>query len=278
MTIPPVQEELEALEIEQLLDAIYKHYGYDFRHYAVSSMRRRLRHTVRAEGLSTISGLKEKVLHDSRAMEHLLLALSINVSAMFRDPSFYLALRRAVVPHLRTYPFVRIWHAGCSTGEEVYSMAILLLEEGLYERTRLYATDMNEAVLKRAREGIYPLLHMKQYTSNYLNAGGQQAFSDYYTADYDAAIFRPSLRKNIVFAQHNLVTDGPFNEFQVILCRNVMIYFDAVLQEHVHQLFLDSLARRGFLCIGNKETIRHSAVQEQYAELEPHEKIYRRVS
>src|SRR6185369_6197239 len=189
------------------------HYGFDFRSYAYASIRRRLWRRIEAEGLKTITALQERVLHDPAMMEQLLLDLSINVTAMFRDPSFYLAFREKVVPLLRTYPFFRIWHAGCSTGEEVYSMAILLEEEGLYDRARIYATDINEVVLARARDGIYPVERMQEYTQNYLKAGGRQSFSEYYTAKYDHALFGPNLRRNVVFAQHNLVTDRSFSEF-----------------------------------------------------------------
>ena len=268
---------LEHVEIELLLEGVYRHYGYDFRDYAPSSLRRRIRERVRSEGLQTISGLKEKVLHDPECMERLLLGLSINVSAMFRDPCFYHALRTRVLPLLRTYPIIRIWHAGCSTGEEVYSMAILLQEEGLYERTRIYATDMNETVLQKARTGIVPLAGMKLYTANYLQSGGREMFSDYYTASYGNAILRPSLRKNVVFAQHNLATDRAFNEFQVIMCRNVMIYFNKDLQARVHTLFLESLVRLGFLCLGSKESLKYLPQEHDYEEFDPEQRIYRRV-
>lgn len=260
------------------MEAVYRRYGYDFRAYSPSSLRRRIRERVRAEGAKTVSGLKEKVLHDSSCMERLLAALSINVSAMFRDPALYRGFRERVVPLLRTYPFIRIWHAGCSTGEEVYSMAILLQEEGLYERTRLYATDMNETVLRVAREGIYPLASMKQYTSNYIEAGGKAAFSDYYTASYGNAMLRQGLKKNIVLAHHNLVTDGVFNEFHVIVCRNVLIYFNSQLQTRVHGLFMQSLVRRGFLCLGSKESMRYSGFESAYAEYDLPNKIYRRLA
>src|SRR3954463_4820955 len=193
--------DLEMVEIHLLTEGIYRHYGFDFRDYSLPSMRRRIWKRVYAEGLSTISGLLEKVLHDSACMERLLLDLSINTTAMFRDPSFYLSFRQKVVPLLRTYPFVRIWHAGCSTGEEVYSMAILLQEEGLYERCRIYATDINYTVLDVARAGIFPIEKMQEYTQNYLNGGGRQAFSEYYTAAYNGALFSPALRSRIVFAQ-----------------------------------------------------------------------------
>jgi chemotaxis protein methyltransferase CheR len=274
--ILPDPNPLEDVEIELLLEGVYRHYGYDFRDYSPSSLRRRIREQVRAEGLRTVSGLKEKVLHEPVAMERLLLGLSINVSAMFRDPGFYRVFRSRVVPLLRTYPFIRIWHAGCSTGEEVYSMAILLEEEGLYERTRIYATDMNELVLHKARDGIVPLAAMRQYTANYQQAGGQESFSRYYTASYDKAILRPSLRRNIVFAHHNLVSDRAFNEFQVIVCRNVMIYFKRELQTRVHDLFLDSLVRLGFLCLGARETMKYLPQEASYREFDGEWRIYRR--
>lgn len=269
--------ELETLEIQLLTEGIYRHYGFDFRDYSVPSLRRRIWKRVYAEGLTTISGLQERVLHDGQCMERLLLDLSINTTAMFRDPTFYLAFRHKVVPMLRTYPFVRIWHAGCSTGEEVYSMAILLQEEGLYDRCRIYATDINEPVLQRAKEGIFPLASMQENTSNYIAGGGKGTFSEYYTARYDFAIFRPALRENVVFAQHNLVTDASFNHFNVIICRNVFIYFNNSLQDRVHQLFLQSLEMFGILGLGKKETIRYTSVAENYDEIDAEERIYRRV-
>jgi chemotaxis protein methyltransferase CheR len=269
-------DDLEDVEIELLLEGVYRRYGYDFRDYALSSLRRRIRERVRAERLTTISGLKERVLHDSSAMERLAHGLSINVSTMFRDPGLYRVFRAKVVPVLRTYPFIRIWHAGCSTGEEVYSMAILLHEEGLYERARLYATDINETVLRKAKDGIFPLKAMKQYTADYQRGGGTAAFSEYYTAEYESAIFRPWLKTNMIFAQHNLATDGPFNEFHVILCRNVMIYFNNTLQARVHTLFLNSLVQFGFLCLGSKETLAYTAAENAYDEVDAAQKIYRR--
>src|SRR5215218_8774541 len=223
----------EELEIDLLLEGLFRQYGIDFRGYARSSLRRRVRAVLAAEPLATVSALQDRMLRDSACLGRLLLGLSVNVSAMFRDPRFFLAFRRKAVPLLRTYPFIRIWQAGCSMGEEVYSLAILLQEEGLYERCRIYATDMNEAVLKRAREGIYPLDVMQKYSANYIAAGGTGSLSDYYTAAYDHVMLRPALREHVVFSQHNLVSDGVFNEFNVILCRNVMIYFTAPLQERV---------------------------------------------
>ena len=210
-------------------------------------------------------------------MERLLLDLSINVTAMFRDPTFYAAFREKVVPVLRTHPFARIWIAGCSTGEEVYSLAILLEEEGLRERARIYATDINEEVLGRARAGVFPLDKMQEYTRNYIRAAGKRAFSEYYVAAYDGARFQRSLAENVVFAQHNLVSDRSFNEFHVIVCRNVMIYFDRPLQDRVHRLFYESLATFGILALGHKESIHFSPHESCYEELDPHEKLYRKI-
>jgi chemotaxis protein methyltransferase CheR len=268
-------DSLEDLEANLLLEAIHRQYGFDFREYSPASLRRRLRKRMMDEGLESLSQLQHLVLHDEHTMERLLLDLSINVTAMFRDPGFYAAFRRHVVPLLRTYPYFRVWHAGCSTGEEVYSMAILLHEEGLLERARIYATDMNEAVLERAREGIFPVDQMKDHTANYVRAGGTASFSDYYLAKYDGALFHRWLVDGVVFARHNLVTDGPFNEFHVIICRNVMIYFDENLQAKVHHLFFDSLARRGVLALGAKESVRFTEYQDRYEALDPQWKLYR---
>jgi len=271
------KHDLEYIEIKLLMEGIYRHYGFDFRDYSMPSLKRRVWKRVYAEGLSTVSGLQEKILHDPACMERLLLDLSINTTAMFRDPTFYLSFRRKVVPMLRTYPFVRIWHAGCSTGEEVYSMGILLQEEGLYDRCRIYATDINEAVLQKAKAGIFPLATMQENTSNYMAGGGAGTFSDYYTARYDHAIFRPSLRENVVFAQHNLVTDASFNHFNVIFCRNVLIYFNNALQDRVQDLFLQSMEMFGILGLGKKESIRYTVVGENYDVVDAEEKLYRRV-
>ncbi len=269
--------ELEQVEVELLLEGIFRKYGFDFRAYAYASIRRRLWKRIEADGLRTISGLQERVLHEPEMMERLLLDLSINVTAMFRDPQFYRAFREQVVPMLRTYPFIRLWHAGCASGEEVYSMAILLQEEGLYERARIYATDINEVVLQKAKEGIFPLDRMQEYTENYIAAGGKRAFSDYYVARYGGALFSPSLTKNVVFSQHNLVTDRSFSEFNVILCRNVLIYFDKSLQSKVHGLFYESLAMFGILALGSRESLRFSAYEECYEQINGPEKIYRKV-
>ena len=271
-------DDVEPLETQLLLEAIFRRYGFDFREYARASLKRRLWRRVYAEGLATISGLQEKVLHDPACMERLLRDLSINVTAMFRDPTFYAAFREKVVPLLHTYPFTRIWNAGCSTGEETYSLAILLHEEGLLERARIYATDINDAVLEQARAGVFPLDKMRDYTQNYIRAGGTRSFSEYYVAKYDGAQFSRSLLDNVVFAQHNLVSDRSFNEFNVIVCRNVMIYFDRSLQDKVHDLFYESLATLGVLALGHKESIRFTRHAASYEELDPLEKLYRKVA
>lgn len=273
-----VRDDLETIEIRSLLEAVYQHYGYDFRNYARGSLRRRLWKRVYSERLQTISGLQERVLHDPAVMEAMLMDLSVNVTAMFRDPTFYLAMRRKVVPLLKTYPFVRIWIAGCSTGEETYSMAIMLEEEGLYERTRIYATDINQQVLERARQGTIPLERMRTFTDNYIKAGGRRSFSEYYEAHHNEARVKPSLLDNVVFAQHNLVTDRSFNEFNLIMCRNVMIYFNNELQNHVHDLFYESLVPFGLLTLGRKEAIKFTEHEDKYEELDEPERIYKRVA
>ncbi|QRO00304.1 protein-glutamate O-methyltransferase CheR [Archangium violaceum] len=267
---------LEEIELDLLLEGLVRRYGLDFRGYARASLKRRVWNMVHAQRLETISALQAQVLHDSSKMELLLQHLSVNTTTMFRDPSFFVAFREKIVPHLFSAPFVRIWHAGCSTGEEVYSLAILLMEAGLYERSRIYATDMNASVVERAKSGIFPLEHMREYTANYLRAGGSAAFSDYYTANYDHAIFKAPLRKNIVFAQHNLVSDGTFNEFNVVLCRNVLIYFGTQLQERVHRLLHQSLRRFGILALGRGETLRHTVLENDYDEVDFQERLYRR--
>ncbi|MGA7934895.1 MAG: protein-glutamate O-methyltransferase CheR [Kovacikia sp.] len=272
---PTPHSDLEEVEIQLLLEGIYRLYGFDFRNYAPSSLKRRIRCIMEAEELTTISALQDRVLHDPDCMERFLLSLTVHVTAMFRDPDFFVAFRNQVVPVLATYPFIRIWHAGCSTGQEVYSMAILLQEEGLYHRCRIYATDMNELVLQKARSGIYPLELMQEYTQLYLKAGGKHSFSEYYTAAYDNVAFRASLRENIIFSQHNLAADNSFNEFNVILCRNVLIYFNPTLQKRVHQLFYDSLCPLGILCLGRQETLKLTPYESHYEELG--NRIYRRL-
>ena len=273
----PADEELERLEIELLLEAVYRRYGFDFREYAPASLKRRLWRRMYAEGLETVTQLHDRLLHDPASMERLLLDLSINVTSMFRDPSFYMAFREHVVPTLHTYPFTRVWCAGCSTGEEVYSLAILLKEEGLYDRARIYATDINEQVLSAAREGVFPLERMKQYTQNYIRAGGKGEFSEYYVAAYEGARFSRSLTENVVFAQHNLASDRAFNEFNVIVCRNVLIYFDKTLQTRVHELFYESLDTFGVLALGHKESVAFTPYAEQYEVIQAAERIYKKI-
>jgi chemotaxis protein methyltransferase CheR len=269
---------LDDAQLVRLLDGIFRRYGYDFRNYAQASIRRRIMGYATSEEVRSVAELEARVLEDGACMERLLTVLTVHVTAMFRDPGFYQAFREKVVHALGTYPFVRIWHAGCSTGEEVYSLAIALTEEGIYDRCRIYATDLSEIVLQNARAGIFPLRAMKEYTENYLKAGGKAEFSEYYTAAYDHAVFRPELRGNIVFAPHNLVTDGSFNEFNVILCRNVMIYFNQALQNHVHDLLYRSLSRLGVLGLGRKESLRFTPHEQQYQELDGVERLYRKVA
>src|SRR2546423_230835 len=269
-------EDLEQIEIQLLLEGIFRHYGYDFRGYAPGSLKRRLWHRAYGEKVESMSALQAKVLHDPQVMERLLLDLSINVTSMFRDPTFYVAFRAKVVPLLRTYPFVRIWNVGCSTGEETYSLAILLREEGVYEKTRIYATDINDSVLERAQRGAFPLEKMRDYTENYIRAGGTEALSTYYTADGAVARFDRELREHVVFAQHNLVSDAAFNVFNVIVCRNVMIYFGKALQDRVHELFHDSLETFGILALWHKESIRFSKHENSYEAIDPQEKLYRK--
>jgi len=232
---------------------------------------------MEAEGLTDIAALQDKVLRNPDTLERLLLDFSVNWTAMFRDPGFFLAFRTNIVPTLRTYPFVRIWLAGCSTGEEVHSIAILLKEEGLYDKVRIYATDFNEASLCRAKDRIFPLDRMKLYSENYLRAGGKGSLSDYYTANYGRARFDSSLMKNVTFAQHNLATDASFNEFNVILCRNVMIYFNQDLHNRVHELLYASLVRLGTLGLGDKESIKFSPHEDCYEAIDERHKLYRKI-
>jgi chemotaxis protein methyltransferase CheR len=269
--------ENEAIEIELLIEAMYRKYGYDFRNYSRASLKRRIMNKLHLSGVENLSEMQHKILYDKKYFESVLLDLTVNVTEMFRDPSFYCALREKVFPILRTYPFVKIWHAGCSTGEEVYSMAIMLHEENLLANAMLYATDIDDKVLKKAREGIYPLDKIKEYTQNYQKACGKQSFSDYYVAKYEAAIMNSTLKKNIVFSQHNLVTDGIFGEMNLIICRNVLIYFDKELQNRVLNLFHDSLVRKGILCLGSKETIKFSQLKDAFIDYDEREKIYKKI-
>lgn len=276
--VPIGEEDLDRQDIELrlLLEAIYQMYGYDFRSYSKASVKRRVQHRLHMSGLKNISQMIERVVHDREFFVALLNDMTVNVTEMFRDPWFYKAFREEVIPRLKTYPFIKIWHAGSSTGEEIYSMAILLTEEGLYERTQIYATDIDKVVLEKARKGIYPLASFKQYSENYLKAGGKASLSDYYTAKYDSVIMDQRLKKNIVFADHDLATDQVFGEMQVVVCRNVIIYFDRELQRRVFSLFRDSLDIGGILCLGSKETMRFSGCDDEFEVLVKEARIYRK--
>ena len=274
---PDDERKLQALEIELLLTGVAERYGYDFRHYARASLTRRIRKAMAQEKVSSISALQSRLLHDSEAAMRFVAAVSVHTTAMFRDPDVYRALRSEVIPMLRTYPFVRVWHAGCSSGEEVYSLAILLEEEGLYDRCRIYATDISDEILDKARAGVFSLRSMREHTQAYQRAGGAEDFSRYYLADHESAVFRKSLRRNVVFSQHNLVCDSAFNEFQLVICRNVLLYFDETLRRRAHELFHASLSNFGVLVLGKKESMRFTEHEQAYQELREGLRIYRRV-
>jgi chemotaxis protein methyltransferase CheR len=267
---------VEDLEIRLLLEGIHHVYGYDFREYAKSSIKRRLTHWLAESEFDTFSEAQSQLLRERSLFENLLRGITVNVTEMFRDPAFFKVVREQVVPFLKTYPFVKIWHAGCATGEEAYSMAILLNEEGMQGRYRMYATDINEAVLHTAEEGLMPLAEMQRFTRNYQQSGGTASFANYYTARYDRAVLSPSLKKDIVFSSHNLATDAAFGEMNMVLCRNVMIYFKPALKERCLHLFDDSLLAGGFLCLGLKETLDRKTISATYEELAPHMRIYRK--
>jgi chemotaxis protein methyltransferase CheR len=268
---------LHTLEIELLLTGLAERYGYDFRNYARASLTRRVRKAVQAEGVRSISELQSVLLHDIEAAMRFVASMSVHTTSMFRDADVYSALRTDVIPFLRTYPFVRIWHAGCSSGEEVYSLAIMLEEHGVYDRCRIYATDISDSVLERARQGVFSLRSMRDYTQAYLRAGGTQDFSSYYVTDRAAAVFRKSLRRHMIFSQHNLVCDSVFNEFHLIVCRNVLLYFDQTLRERAHGLFDASLSHLGVLVLGKQESLRFTPHAARYQELREGLRLYRRV-
>ena len=276
-SLPEVSGESDGDDLRLLLDTIHERAGLDFRDYAMSSIRRRVASAVAATRTGSISGLQQRLQGNDQALTELIRVLTVHTTAMFRDPAFFRVFRERVVPVLRTYPFVRLWVAGCSTGEEVFSLSIVLHEEGLADRCRIYATDLSASVLERARAGIFPLSTMREYSRNYQLAGGKQPFSDYFTADSESVIFRRHLRERVVFATHNLVSDASFNEFNVILCRNVMIYFHRVLQERVHKLFSDSLAPLGFLGLGRSEAVRFTAQEQSYAAVDNRERLFRKI-
>lgn len=265
------------IELDLLLQAVYLKYGYDFRNYSKAHLKRRINHRLRLSEMNTISELQSKVLWDQDFYRVFLQDLSINVTEMFRDPAFYLAFRKKVISDLKTYAHIKIWHAGCSTGEEVYSLAIILKEENLLSRVRIYATDINKSALETAKQGIYSKKEIELYSKNYLDAGGKGRLSDFYTSKYGSVLFDKSLSKNIVFADHNLVTDGVFAEVNLIFCRNVLIYFDKFLQNKVFHLFFNSLARRGFLCLGTKESLAFTDLENSFETIDESMKIYKKI-
>jgi len=265
-------------EIESLLEAVERRYGYDFRHYARPSLRRRIRHRASSLGLQRIADLRASLLADEHSFADFVSSIAVHVTEMFRDPAFFRALREHVVPMLRTYPFFNVWHAGCATGEEVYSFAIVLEEEGIYDRARIYATDLEASALAHAREAIYPLKELRAYTESYRAAGGKGAFSDYYHSSSDWAKLDGSLGRRITFARHNLVTDAVFAETQLIVCRNVLIYFDRTLQERAVALFHESLCPGGFLGLGSQETLRFLPSAARFDTTRETERIYRKRS
>jgi chemotaxis protein methyltransferase CheR len=271
-----IERKKDEVKIHDLLEAVYHKYGYDFRQYSEAHVKRRILNRMNLSGIEDISELQTRVLKEESFASTLLTDLSINVTEMFRDPGFYRSLRENVIPVLKTYPFIKIWHAGCSTGEEAYSMAIILLEEGLFERTTIYATDFNQQVLNCAKEGIFSNKLMKEYSTNYQLSGGKESFSNYYTSDDNNVIMKQSLKKKIVWANHNLVTDSVFAEVNLILCRNVLIYFDRKLQNNVQSLFHNSLINGGILCLGTKESLRFTDFKDEYSVLDEKQRIFKK--
>jgi chemotaxis protein methyltransferase CheR len=268
----------EEIELDLLLQAVHLKYGYDFRNYNKAHLKRRICQRLQLSSLNSISELQNRVLWDKKFFELFMQDLSINVTEMFRDPEFYDAFRKKVVPDLSTYAHIKVWHAGCSTGEEVYSLAIILKEENLLSKTRIYATDINKNVLKIAKQGIYSNREMELYERNYREAGGKANLSNYYTSKYGSVLFDKLLSKNIVFADHNLVTDGVFAEINLVFCRNVLIYFDKILQNKVLALFTGSLSKRGFLCLGTQESLQFSESEPNYAVIDKKMKIYKKLA
>jgi chemotaxis protein methyltransferase CheR len=268
--------ELHDSEIGHLLKQVAEVYGYDFRAYSEASVRRRITQWLSESGFASLAPAQAELLRDPAVFEVFLRGLTVNVSEMFRDAPVFSTVRAQVVQHLKTYPFVKIWHAGCASGEEAYSMAILLEEEGLQGRFRIYATDINQGVLQKAQQGIFSLDEMKIFTRNYQKSGGKNSFSDYYTARYDRAMLMPSLKEHIVFASHNLAFDGDFGEMQMIFCRNVLIYFKEPLKNRALNLFNSALVEGGFLCLGTKETLEGRAIEPHFAEIAPRTRIYRK--
>ena len=275
-TPPPAKVPTEDIEQRLLLDAIYHHYHYDFRAYAQASLKRRLQSALSHFGCKTLSQLQDRVLHEPPVFTELLQFLTVQVSDMFRDPSYFLALRREVVPILRTYPSTKVWVAGCSTGEEVYSLAILLHEEGLLDRALIYATDINPHALRTAEQGVYDLERAATFTRNHAQAGGRSSLSDYYTARYGRVVFDKALREHMVFSDHSLATDSVFAEVHLVSCRNVLIYFERELQNRALRLFHDALVHRGFMGLGSRESVRFSAQADGFDDFVLEDRIYRK--
>jgi chemotaxis protein methyltransferase CheR len=268
----------EEIAIKLLLEAIYMKYGYDFRNYSYAHIKRRVLYKMAISNIDNVFDLIEKTVTDSVFFQELMNGFSINTTEMFRDPSFFKRIRNVVIPILKTFPFIRIWHAGCSTGEEVYSMSILLKEEGVYEKCQIYATDFNEEVLQTAKDGKYSAESISEMNHNYLIAGGKSDFSNYYVKENDSIIFNLDLKEKIVFASHNLVTDGVFGEMHMIICRNVLIYFNGELKNQVIKLFRDSLSDSGFLCLGSKEGIEFTEFDKCVDIISSKDKIYKMIS
>jgi len=268
---------IEDIEVTLLLESIFQRYGYDFRNYAKGSIKRRVYNLLQKTGHHEISELIPRLLYDEVFFGSVLSHFSIPVTEMFRDPSFFTELRRQVFPILKNYPFLKIWHAGCATGEEVYSVAIFLAESGLYERTTIFATDFNDEVLRRAKKASYSLKNLPTFAKNYELAGGFVDFSQYYRVENETMVINDALRENITFANHNLVTDGVFGEMHLIFCRNVLIYFDKTLQNRVLDLLARSLIDAGFLCLGNKESLIFSSIVKDFKEMDGKERIYQKI-
>jgi len=269
---------INELEVDLFLEAIFKRWGYDFRSYARASLNRRVALRLSITGLERVSEMIPLALHDQTFFESFLADMSVTVTEMFRDPSVFKKIRETVIPKLRTYSRINIWHAGCATGAEVYSMAILLQEEGLLERCRIYATDYNNRSLSSAKKAVFPINLIETYSENYIKAGGKSSFSDYYQVGYDSACMVKALRNRITFANHNLINDGVFAEMNLVMCRNVMIYFDRDLQNRTLRLFSDSLVSRGFLVLGTQESLSYSDCNHEYESFEHKERIYRRLA